>query len=275
VPALALILSFVAVGFIAPAALRSLRAQRQVRENYRGRLVPFPAGFLVVAAAALALIPLALLEELAGADDVLRPELRTIAVYVLGVAALGLVDDLFGGSSRGWRGHGRAVLRGSFATGALKAAGSLGLALYVMAGRGYSAGEYLLATAVLVLATNLFNLLDLRPGRSIKAFVLLGLGLAVGERDLDPLWALGLFAGAVLALGIWDLRERAMLGDTGSNVVGALAGLWLVLALGTTGQLVALAVLLGVSAYGEFRSLSALIARTPGLRQLDSFGRPA
>ena len=126
-----------------------------------------------------------------------------------------------------------------------------------------------------MLATNLFNLLDLRPGRSVKAFVLLGLGLAVGERDLDPLWALGLFAGAVLALGIWDLRERAMLGDTGSNVIGALAGLWLVLALGTTGQLVAAAVLLAITAYGEFRSLSALIERTPRLRQLDSLGRPA
>jgi UDP-GlcNAc:undecaprenyl-phosphate GlcNAc-1-phosphate transferase len=74
---------------------------------------------------------------------------------------------------------------------------------------------------------------------------------------------------------VWDLRERAMLGDSGSNVVGALAGLWLVLALGTRGQLVALGVLLVITAYGEFRSLSALIERTPGLRQLDSFGRPA
>ena len=274
-PALPLILSFVAVGVLAPAALRSLRAQGHLRRNYRGRALPFPAGFLVVAAAALALVPLSLLDELAGADDVLRPELRPIAVYVLGVAVLGLVDDLFSGASRGWRGHGRAVLRGAFVTGALKAAGSLGLALYVLAGRGYGTGEYLLAVSVLVMATNLFNLLDLRPGRSVKGFVLLGLGLLIGERDPDPLWALGLFAGAVLALGVWDLRERALLGDTGSNVIGALAGLWLVLALGTTGQVVALAVLLAVTAYGEFRSLSALIERTPGLRQLDSFGRPA
>jgi UDP-N-acetylmuramyl pentapeptide phosphotransferase/UDP-N-acetylglucosamine-1-phosphate transferase len=274
-PALPLVLSFLAAGLITPAALRSLVAQGHVRENYRRRSLPFPAGFLVVAAAVLALVPLALLEELAGADDVLRPELRSVAVYVLGVAFLGLVDDAFAGPSRGWRGHGRAVLRGSFATGALKAVGSLGLALYVLSGRGYGAGDYLLAVAVVLLATNLFNLLDLRPGRSVKGFVLLGAGLTLGEWDLDPLWALGLFAGAVLALGVWDVRERAMLGDTGSNVIGALAGLWLVLALGTTGRIVAAAVLLAITAYGEFRSLSELIEGTPGLRHLDSFGRPA
>ena len=32
-----------------------------------------------------------------------------------------------------------------------------------------------------------------------------------------------------------------MLGDTGSNLLGALGGLWIVLSLGTVGQLVALA----------------------------------
>jgi UDP-N-acetylmuramyl pentapeptide phosphotransferase/UDP-N-acetylglucosamine-1-phosphate transferase len=270
-----LITSFLVAGLLAPAALRSLREEGHVRENYRGRSLPFPAGWLILAAAAVGLVVLAPLQELANADDVLQPEVGLIAVYVLGVGALGLVDDVFSGESRGWRGHGRAVMSGRFATGALKAVGSLGLALYVLTGRGYSAGEYLLAVALLVLTTNLFNLFDLRPGRSVKAFVLLGLGLTVGEWDLHPLWALGLFAGAVLALGVYDVRERAMLGDTGSNVIGALAGLWLVLALGTTGQLVALIVVLAITVYGEFRSLSAFIERTPGFRQLDSFGRPA
>ena len=36
-----------------------------------------------------------------------------------------------------------------------------------------------------------------------------------------------------------------MLGDTGANLLGALAGLWLVLSLSQTGQLVALALLVG------------------------------
>ena len=270
-----LIVSALVAAVVAPALLRALGESRLALENYRGVTLPFPAGTVIVAAAALAAGPLALIQELGIADDVLRPELRTVAIYAFGVAGLGLVDDALGGAPRGWRGHGAAALRGSISTGALKAAGSLGLALYALSGLGYSDGEYLLATGVLVLFTNLFNLLDLRPGRSVKAFALLGAGLTLGAWDVDPLWALGLFAGAVLVVGLYDLRERAMLGDTGSNLIGALAGLWVVLALGTTGQAIALAVALAITIYGEFRSISALVERAPLLRQLDSFGRPA
>lgn len=274
-PALPLIVSALVAAVVAPALLRALGESRLALENYRGVTLPFPAGTVIVAAAALAAGPLALIQELGIADDVLRPELRTVAIYAFGVAGLGLVDDALGGAPRGWRGHGAAALRGSISTGALKAAGALGLALYALSGLGYSDGEYLLATGVLVLFTNLFNLLDLRPGRSVKAFALLGAGLTLGTWDVDPLWALGLFAGAVLVVGIYDLRERAMLGDTGSNLIGALAGLWVVLALGTTGQAIALAVAVAITIYGEFRSISALVERAPLLRQLDSFGRPA
>lgn len=271
--ALPLLLATLAALALTPAILRSLAADGFVRENYRGRELPFPAGFAIVAAAVLSLVVLAPLDEL-GDDDVLAPGLGPVVVYVVGVGFLGLVDDAFSGTSRGWRGHGRAVLGGGFSTGALKAAGALGLALYVMAGRGLETGEYLVAVAVLVLATNLFNLLDLRPGRSVKAFLLLGAGLTLGTWDLQPLWTLGLFAGPVVVLGVADVRERAMLGDTGSNLIGALAGLWLVLALGTTGQLVALAFLALITLYGEFRSISAFVERTPVFRELDSLGRP-
>ncbi len=168
------------------------------------------------------------------------------------------------------------MLRGELSTGALKAAGSLGPRAAGDELLGLSDGRWLLAAAVLVLATNVFNLLDLRPGRSIKAFVLLGAGLAIGAGELRPLWALGLFAGPALVAGAYDLRERAMLGDTGANLLGALAGLWLVLALSGTGQLIALGAARSRSPlYGELRSISALIERTPGLRELDSWGRPS
>jgi len=259
---------------MAPALLRALIAGEHVRVNYRSRELPFPFGILSVAAALVALIPLALLQELAQVD-VLHPELRGISLYVLGIAALGLIDDTLSGSPRGWRGHGGALLRGELSTGVLKAAGSLGLALFVLGGLGLSHGRYLLAVAVLVLTTNMFNLLDLRPGRASKAFVLLGVGLTLGAADVRPLWSLGLFAAPALVAGVYDLRERAMLGDTGANLLGALAGWWMILVLSTTGQAIALAALLAITAYGEFRSISAFVEKTPGLRALDSWGRPS
>lgn len=256
---------------LTPAILRHLTAEGFVRDNWRGVSVPFPAGIAIVAGALVALGACAAFEQLA--DERFAAGLGFGAVYVLGVALLGLIDDLLAGSSRGWRGHGAAVLGGSFSTGALKAAGSLALALYLYDGAVAGDAEYLLAVVLLVLTTNLFNLLDLRPGRSVKAFVLLGAGLAIGTWDATPLWALGAFAAPALVVGLYDLRERAMLGDTGANLIGGLAGLWLVLALDTTGQLIALAVVLALTVYGELRSLSALIERTPLLRQIDSIGR--
>jgi UDP-GlcNAc:undecaprenyl-phosphate GlcNAc-1-phosphate transferase len=300
--ALPFLLALAGAAILAPALLRTLAEGGHTRPNYRERPLPYPFGVLIVAAALIALIPLVLLERLADAK-VFHPEVLPIAVYALGVAALGLVDDTLGedrsplapapadspgpGDSsgpsrshsrpvrRGWRGHGRAVLRGELSTGALKAAGSLGLALFAMSFLDLSKSRWLLAVGVLVLATNAFNLLDLRPGRAIKAFVLLGAGLTLGSLDARPLWSLGLFAAPALVAGLYDLRERAMLGDTGANLLGALAGLWLVLTLSGAGQLVALVLLAAITVYGELRSISGFIERAPGLRTLDSWGRPS
>jgi UDP-GlcNAc:undecaprenyl-phosphate/decaprenyl-phosphate GlcNAc-1-phosphate transferase len=282
--ALPFLLAFASAAILAPPLLRGLAEGGHTKANYRARQLPFPFGVLALAAALVALIPLMLLQVLAS-TEVFHPETLPIAVYALGVLALGLLDDTLGERPgggghgrrpvRGWRGHGAAVLRGELSTGALKAAGSLGLALLAMSWLGLSDGRWLLAAAVLVLATNAFNLLDLRPGRATKAFALLGLGLGIGSGEVRPLWAIGLFAAPALVAGFYDLRERAMLGDTGANLLGALAGLWLVLTLSGTGQLVALALLLALTIYGELRSISGFVERTPGLRQLDSIGRPA
>jgi len=278
--ALPFVLALVSAAIMAPVVLRTLSEGGHTRANYRARQLPFPFGLLVLAAALPTLVLLALIERLASIQ-VLSSKLIPIGAYVFGVICLGLIDDAFGdrpGGSpgpRGWRGHGMATLRGELSTGTLKAVGSLGLALLVTDFMPLSTGRWLLASAVLVLATNAFNLLDLRPGRASKAFVLLGAGLTLGAMDLRPLWALGLFAAPALVAGLYDLRERAMLGDTGANLLGALAGLWLVLTLSGTGQLLALTLLLALTIYGELRSISALIEKIPGLRALDSWGRPS
>ncbi len=283
--ALPFVIALASAAVIAPAVLHMLASAGHVKANYRARELPFPFGVLALVAASIALIPLMLVQELAS-SQVFHPEVFPVAVYALGVLALGLLDDTLGErprasghgdrpAPRGWRGHAGALRRGELSTGTLKAVGSLGLALLAMSWLGLSNGRWLLAAAVLVLATNAFNLLDLRPGRATKAFALLGLGLGLGSGEARPLWALGLFAAPALVAGLFDLRERAMIGDTGANLLGALAGLWLVLALSGTGQVVALVLLLAITVYGELRSISALVERTPLLRQLDSLGRPA
>jgi UDP-GlcNAc:undecaprenyl-phosphate GlcNAc-1-phosphate transferase len=257
--------------------LRDMERTGLTRENYRGRRLAFPAGAVLVACSLVALAPLALLDDRADLD-LLDPELRRWAVYVLGVALLGLLDDAlgrgaFGQAPRGWRGHAEAALSGRFSTGAIKAIGALALAAYATSGLGERDWRYVADLALLLGTTNLFNLLDLRPGRVEKVFVALLAGLCLGAWTVAPLDLLGIFIGPVLVGLVLTLRERAMLGDTGSNLVGALAGISLLVVLGDDARLVALAIVAALNLYGEFRSISRTIERVPLLRSLDSLGR--
>lgn len=266
----------VALAFAGPW-LRDMRRTGLTRENYRGLAVAFPAGAVLVACSLVALAPLALLDDRADLD-LLDPELRRWAVYVLGVALLGLLDDGLGrgaaaAAPRGWRGHAEAVLAGRFSTGAIKAIGALALAAYAVSGRGRESFDYLADLALLLLTTNLFNLLDLRPGRVEKVFAALLAGLCIGAWTAAPLELLGIFVGPVLVGAVFTLREDAMLGDTGSNLVGALAGISLLVALPEDARLTALAIVAALNLYGEFRSISRTIERVPLLRSLDSLGR--
>jgi UDP-N-acetylmuramyl pentapeptide phosphotransferase/UDP-N-acetylglucosamine-1-phosphate transferase len=272
-----LVVSALLAAWLLPAWTTDMLRSGLTRENWRGRTVAFPSGALAISVSVIALAPLAVLNDRADLD-LLEPDLARWAAYLLGIAMLGLLDDMLGrghagDTARGWRGHARAVLSGRLSTGAIKAAGAFGLAAFAVSGLGREWPGYLADLALLLLTTNLFNLLDLRPGRSAKALLILGAALSVGAWSPDGLWTVGLFLGPVLVLLPFDLRERGMLGDTGSNAIGAVAGLWLVATLSTTGQAIALAVMAVVTVYGEFRSISALIERTPGLRQLDSLGR--
>jgi len=247
------------------------------RANYRGREVAFPAGAPLVACSLLALAPLAVLDDRADLD-LLDPELRRWIAYVLGVTLLGLLDDALGrgaahDTARGWRGHARAVVTGGFSTGAVKAAGALALAAYAVSGRGREGIDYVADLALLLLTTNLFNLLDLRPGRVEKAFAALLAAVCVGAWTAAPLELLGIFIGPALAIAPFTLRERAMLGDTGSNLIGALAGVSLLITVDGSGRWIVLALVVALTVYGEFRSISAAIERIPPLRWIDSLGR--
>jgi hypothetical protein len=262
---------------VVPAGVRGLADAGLVRENYRAARLAFPLGAVLATATLVALAPLAFLNDRADLD-LLAPGLRQWMPYLLGVAFLGFLDDSLGrgetaGAPRGWRGHARALRAGSLSTGAVKALGALALAAYVVSGRGLESWRYLADVALLILATNLFNLLDLRPGRAEKGMALLGAGLCVGAWTIAPIELLGIFAGPVLVGAWFTLREQAMLGDTGSNLVGAVAGVWLLTTLGADSRLVALAAVAGLTIYGELRSISATIDSVPPLRWLDSLGR--
>jgi UDP-N-acetylmuramyl pentapeptide phosphotransferase/UDP-N-acetylglucosamine-1-phosphate transferase len=81
-----------------------------------------------------------------------------------------------------------------------------------------------------------------------------------------------LVVGAGVGLLVPDLRERCMLGDTGSNVLGAAVGWGLVISLAGTGEWVALGLVVGLNVVSEFVSFSRVIDAVAPLRWLDRWG---
>jgi len=272
-----LVVSAGLAAWLLPRWAADMRRTGLVRENWRGRVLAFPTGALAISVSLIALAPLAVLDDRADLD-LLEPDLSRWAAYLLGITLLGLLDDMLGrgaagDTARGWRGHARAVAGGRLSTGAIKAAGAVGLAAFAVSGLGREWPGYLADLVLLLLTTNLFNLLDLRPGRVEKVLLLLLAGVCIGAGTLFPLELLGIFVGPLLVGAFLTLRERAMLGDAGANLAGAVAGVALIVTLGDDARLIALAVVAVLTIYGEFRSISAAIEAIGPLRALDRLGR--
>jgi hypothetical protein len=164
------------------------------------------------------------------------------------IAAAGLADDLWSGPERGLRAH----LRARRTTGVLK--------LVVIPAVGLLATRKLSGALLVALAANHWNQLDTKPGRALKAYLIVAGPLRA------PL-------GPAAVLLPCDCREMTMLGDAGSNVLGGLLGLRSVGRLTGRRQWIAIAALASLNLLGDRRSLGELIERTPVLRELDAIGR--
>lgn len=209
------------------------------------------------------------------------------AVAGLGAAAFGGLDDLAGdSSSKGLRGHLAAARRGELTTGVVKIVG-LGVTGLLSARMIDRSGERrgvlgtLAGGAVIAGSANIANLLDLRPGRALKVVLLLAVPIVAGGRGTHlsttartAAATAGAAAGAAAGALPDDLSGRSMLGDTGANSAGALLGTALVARTGPRGRLLALAVVTALTLASEKVSFTKVIESTPGLRELDAFGRP-
>lgn len=257
------------------------------RSNFHGRAVSLRGGIgAAVGATAAGSITGRLTHPQVGAR---HSAAAVVAVTAAGTA--GLVDDLDAGAhdgaevAKGLKGHLGALTQGRVTTGVLKIAviGSGAMVAGVLLARSRAAGKALPAIATdaagsaVVIASwaNVLNLLDLRPGRALKATALMAAllaaspGRAAATTRLLAAGALGTAAAAAPE----DLAERTMLGDTGANALGALVGT--ALAAHPDARLRALAAAGGVALVlaSEKVSFTRIIESTPVLAALDSLGR--
>jgi UDP-GlcNAc:undecaprenyl-phosphate/decaprenyl-phosphate GlcNAc-1-phosphate transferase len=234
---------------------------RWERINHRGSSLTLAAGPAVAlgGAAGAALAPgVALRTRVTG------------AMLAGTVGAVGLYDDVAGSAaSKGLRGHLSALRRGEVTSGAVKVGviGAVGLAS--AAAVSDNALDAVIGGAAIAGHANLLNLLDLRPGRAVKA-ALLHAPLAFST-PAGAVAAAGLGAGAGVLAD--DLGERTMLGDAGANALGAMLGLALVARSGRVARLAHLGIVTALTLASEKVSFTQVIARTPVLREFDQLGR--
>ena len=255
------------------------------RENYRGRVLPTAVGIVLPLAAVLVDGGRAVAGSFGVGDGPGLAGARALVLLAaLGFGVLGLLDDLAGsgggvpaaggGTERGFRGHLGALAQGRVTTGALKLLGGGMLALLVVAPVvGESPGRLLADGALVALCANLANLLDRAPGRTIKVSVGAFVILALAAERTSALSGTAVFVGAALGLVLDDLHERVMLGDAGSNVLGAVLGLTVVVACGPAARDIVLVLVGALNVAGELVSFSRVIDAVPPLRALDQAGR--
>lgn len=297
---------------------KRVKASQWERTNFHGVTVSLRGG-VAMAGASVASAAVA-----SALSDQPRAALGGV-VASLGGGVAGYIDDVDQGAhdggkvAKGLKGHLGALAHGQVTTGVIKIAGigASALAASALVGSkatsmGGKVADLALNTVLIAGAANLANLLDLRPGRALKATVLVAAPLsyfscadaktpasgasvtsatasvtsgASGAPSATPaapasasgasaqrLLASGLNAAAITAL-VEDLQETTMLGDTGANAAGALLGTSLAANDSWKLRLGTALGVVGLILASEKVSFSKVIAANPALNWLDQLWR--
>ena len=269
---------------------KHIKASQWERTNFHGATVSLRGGVAMAGASVAS----------AAVASVLSDQPRAAlggAVAALGGGLAGYIDDVDQGAhdggkvAKGLKGHLGALAHGQVTTGVIKIAGIGASALAASALVGSKAtsvsgkaADLALNTVLIAGTANLANLLDLRPGRALKATVLVATPLSyfsaaaakpeasASGASAQRLLASGLNAAAITAL-VEDLQETTMLGDTGANAAGALLGTSLAANDSRKLRLGATLGVVGLILASEKVSFSKVIAANPALNWLDQLWR--
>ncbi len=251
-----------------PLSEFGMRRIGHIEPNFRGERIPQSFGIVILLGALPLILAVSFLAPIP------RSSVLSWLIALTGFGLLGLLDDFRGDKKiKGLRGHFRAAFaERRITTGFIKAIGGVSLALCLGFFRfPHSPSEALLAAALIALSANAINLFDLRPGRAGAVFLLCATGLLALAWQQKNITGLCLVCVCLPALMVYlrDRRALAMMGDTGSNPLGACLGLALVEQPSLSLRLTALALLIALHLVAEKFSITKLIARFAPLRALD------
>ncbi len=240
------------------------------RSSFSGKAVSLTEG--LVASAAM----------IAGAAVAPAGSRRGALTAIGSAAAAGYIDDQledrFPAKGKGLRGHLGALREGKLTSGALKIAmigGGAALGTLPLRRSGnapHRCATWVCQSALVAGTANLVNLLDLRPGRALKASGLAAVPLAVSGNGVAAA-----MAGSVLASGAVcasdDLSGKTMLGDFGANALGAGLGYAVASSSRASVRIGVLGAVVALTLASEKVSFSQVIEGNPVLSWVDQLGR--
>ncbi len=256
---------------LTPLFIDIFKSSGRLVKNYKGQMIPQGIGLMFPIYLLLWYALLSLLD-----NGYLRQALP-IQFAVTTVCFIGFIDDMLGTRDvLGLKGHFKSLLRGRLTTGAVKAIVGLSVAFVISLSLTSNNVEVIVNTLIIALFTNFFNLLDLRPGRAIKVYIIAFLAILIGLIATDKSAVILPFiplAGFIIGYMPYDLKARSMMGDAGSNVLGISIGFLAASAFSWPVKIAILAFLIGIHIFTEKYSLTELIEKNSLLNFLDNLGR--
>ena len=275
---LILAVSYLLAAVIFPSLIRLVKEAGLVRPNFKGENIPASTGIIF-----LAVLPFSIFLGM-----ILKiPAFNTINSFLflfvaIGMGFMGFFDDQLGNHDvKGFRGHFRVLFREKrLTTGGFKAIFGAVIALVFSLGTlELTKNQWPIWTLIsnfllVALSANSINLSDLRPGRAGKFYLFGFILIVLFSRNSES--HLGLFLPVLATLLYYlpyDLRAEVMMGDSGSNLLGASLGMMMAWMFSDMSKAIALILLLGLQLLAEKYSISAIIERTSWLKYLDELGR--
>lgn len=240
-----------------------------LRPNYKKDMIPVSMGIVFLPMIIINGIILAFFTK----ED---KNLLYLFMFIFGLISMffaGVLDDIIGNRDvSGLKGHFKSLLKGSLTTGGFKAlfGGFVGIIISIAVSKNI--GDIIINTLVIALSTNLMNLLDLRPGRAIKVYLTISTVLFLTLTGYVKSLIL-LIVPNVLAYFNYDLKARAMMGDTGSNVLGISIGMLVIMGYSMKVRIGWLVFLVLIHILTEKYSLTKIIEKNKFLNFIDKLGR--
>ena len=240
-----------------------------LRPNYKKDMIPVSMGIVF--------LPMIIINGIILAFFTREDEnLLYLFMFIFGLISMffaGVLDDIIGNRDvSGLKGHFKSLLKGSLTTGGFKAlfGGFVGVIISIAVSKNI--GDIIINTLIIALSTNLMNLLDLRPGRAIKVYISISTVLFLTLTGYVKTLIL-LIVPNVLAYFNYDLKAKAMMGDTGSNVLGISIGMIVIMGYSFKVRIAWLVFLIFIHILTEKYSLTKIIEKNKFLNFIDKLGR--